>query len=81
MTIILKALPAVEYSSNVHQWRPAQMVPDLVMLVLIATYTCLVVFDTISTWSIERKSRSGIASHELEDDEEIRCGIQIRWDI
>ena len=46
------------------------MVPDLVMLVLIATYTCLAVFDTISTWSIERKSR-GIASL-VEDDDEIR---------
>ena len=33
------------------------MAPDLAMLVLIAFYVGLVVYDTISTWSIERKSR------------------------
>ncbi len=32
------------------------MAPDLAMLVLIAVYTALVIYDTISTWSIERKS-------------------------
>ena len=39
------------------QWRAAQMAPDLAMLVLIAFYIGLVIFDTISAWSIERKSR------------------------
>ena len=34
-----QALPAVEYSSNIHHWRASLMVPDLVMLVLIAVYT------------------------------------------
>ena len=33
------------------------MAPDLAMLVLIAVYIGLVIFDTISAWSIERKSR------------------------
>ena len=33
------------------------MAPDLAMLVLIAFYVGLVIYDTISTWSIERKSR------------------------
>ena len=33
------------------------MAPDLTMLVLIAFYIGLVIFDTISAWSIERKSR------------------------
>ena len=33
------------------------MAPDLSMLVLIAVYIGLVVYDTVSTWSIERKSR------------------------
>ena len=33
------------------------MAPDLAMLVLIAAYTALVIYDTVSTWSIERKSR------------------------
>ena len=56
-TMLLQALPAVEYSSNVRQWHAAQMAPDLAMLVLIAFYVGLVVYDTISTWSIERKSR------------------------
>ena len=53
----LQALPAVEYSSNISQWHAAQMAPDLAMLVLIAFYVGLVIYDTISTWSIERKSR------------------------
>ena len=52
-----QALPAVEYSSDIHQWRAAQMVPDLAMLVLITVYIGLVISDTIATWSIERKSR------------------------
>ena len=52
-----QALPAVEYSSNVREWHAAQMVPDLAMLVLIATYVGLVVYDTVATWSIELKSR------------------------
>ena len=47
----------MEYSSDIHQWRAAQMAPDLAMLVLITIYVGLVIFDTISTWSIERKSR------------------------
>ena len=34
------------------------MAPDLAMLVLIAAYIGMVVFDTISMWSIERKSRN-----------------------
>ena len=33
------------------------MAPDLAMLALIAFYIGLVIFDTISAWSIERKSR------------------------
>ena len=37
------------------------MAPDLAMLVLIAAYIGMVVFDTISMWSIERKSRSQTA--------------------
>ena len=47
----------MEYSSNIHQWRVAQMAPDLAMLVLIAVYTALVIYDTASSWSIERRSR------------------------
>ena len=56
-TSLSQALPAVEYSRDIHQWRATQMAPDLAMLVLIAAYTALVIYDTVSTWSIERKSR------------------------
>ena len=53
----LQALPAVEYSSNVREWQVAQMVPDLAILTLIATYVGLVIYDMASSWSIELKSR------------------------
>lgn len=37
------------------------MAPDLALLVLVAAYTALTLYDTISTWSIERKSRRKVA--------------------
>ena len=44
------------------------MIPDLAMLVLIAVYTGLAVSDTISTWSIERKSRKLNTQNNAEED-------------
>ena len=54
---LFQALPAVEYSSNIREWQVAQMVPDLAILALIATYVGLVIYDMASSWSIELKSR------------------------
>lgn len=61
MTFNNQALPAVEYSSTASNWRPTQMVPDLLLLVLVAFYLAMTLFDTYNTWSVERKSHLRIA--------------------
>ena len=63
--IFFQALPAVVYNSNASHWHAAQMAPDLAMLVLIAVYVGLTIYDTISAWKIERKSRQH--DHPLTD--------------
>ena len=51
-----QALPAVEYSSNLKKWRPALMVPDLVLLALIFFYISITIYDIVVVWRVERKA-------------------------
>ena len=51
-----QALPSVQYSVDVHQWRPEQMVPDLLLLCLVLVYTVLVVIDAVDICGLWRGS-------------------------
>ena len=51
-----QALPAVEYSSDLKRWRTAQMVPDLVLLTLVAWYITVSIFDMVKVWRVEAKA-------------------------
>ena len=50
-------LPAVEYSSNVNQWKLKQMLPDFILVAIVFIYVVFTAHSTWSNWSIERKSR------------------------
>ncbi len=60
-----QALPAVEYPSEVEDWRLEAMVPDLLLWFLIAAYTVLTVRDIVKSVRMERKV--GTSSQESPD--------------
>ena len=46
----------MEYSSDLKRWRTAQMVPDLVLLALVAWYITVSIFDMVKVWRVESKA-------------------------
>ncbi len=54
---MLQGLPAVSYSRNASQWRARQMVPDLLMIMLIAIYIIMTGFDVYASLKAQRLTK------------------------
>ena len=54
-----KALPAVEYGPSAAQWRTQQMVPDLLLILLVALYAIATLRDVYQSLQAQRMSQAG----------------------
>ena len=54
-----KALPAVEYGPSAAQWRTNQMVPDLLLILLVALYVVATLRDVFQSLQAQRLSQAG----------------------
>ncbi len=58
ISMLLQALPAVEYPSDVSQWQPHMMLPDLLLWAIVALYASLTARDIWVSVRMDRKVRS-----------------------
>jgi hypothetical protein len=57
----MQALPAVSYSSDMHAWNLRQMLPDLVLVALVAAYVGFTIMDIWQAVHEQKKAAQAVA--------------------